>query len=162
MFASRYLPDTTSRYVEQKRRTDSVSLFLFSVQHVHLTDESKMVSGFLFSRSLSLALVSLLLYVAIPPSSLRSIQDLSSIQTPSYGPLPITPSAFTLPSTSFRYSLPPHLFFSHNRNHLQPVFSFLNKEVEAEPNTGFHKAFCRLSAIGSDYVCKPFQTTRFD
>ena len=41
-----------------------------------------------------------------------------------YGPLPITPSAFTLPSTSFRYSLPPIFFSATIVTISNPVFLF--------------------------------------
>ena len=162
MFASRYPLDATSRYVERKRRTNSVSLFLFFVQHVHLTDQSKMLSGFLFSRYLSLALVSLLLYLyaVIPPSPfLRSIRDLSSIQTPSYGPLPVTPSAFTLPSTSFRYS-PPSSCQSQSQSSPTQFF-FFKKSRSRNQKPDFIKRSVDFP-ISSNYVCKPFQITRFD
>ena len=108
LFASRYPLDATSRYVERKRRTDSVSLFLFFVQHVHLTDQSKMLSGFLFSRSLSLALVSLLLYiyVAIPPF-----------------PLPPIHSRFIVNSNTFLRPSPRYPFRVYPSLHLFSLFS---------------------------------------
>ena len=98
-----------------------------------------------------------------PPSPfLRSIQDLSSIQTPSYGPLPVTPSAFTLPSTSFRYSLPPPSSYqSQSQPSLTRFFFFKKRSRSKNQKPDFIKHSVDFP-ISSNYVCKPFQITRFD
>jgi len=67
------------------------SLFPSSVQHAHLTDQSTVLSGFIFQFSLVYVSLLLYLYVVVPPSPF--FQTLPP-HTPS-SPLPHSP--FTLP-----------------------------------------------------------------
>ena len=98
------------------------SLSIFSVQHAQLTNQSTMLSGFIFSLS-SLVYVSLLLYlyVAVSPSPVRHSTVISRYPT----------SRLPFPSASFHYSLP----FSHPLNHIATVSSNPIKKARSRNRT---------------------------
>ena len=118
------------------------SLFIFHVQHAQLTNQSTMLSGFIFSLS-SLVYVSLLLYlyVAVSPSPVRHSTVISRYPT----------SRLPFPSASFHYSLP----FSHPLNHIATVSSNPIKKLEAETEHPIRRASYVDTSNPSNYASHP-------
>ena len=73
---------------------DESSLFSVFVQHAHLTDQSTMLSGFVFPFSLVYVSLLLYLYVAILPSPFLQTLPPRTFPPPPATPFPVYPSPF--------------------------------------------------------------------
>ena len=119
------------------------SLFIFHVQHAQLTNQSTMLSGFIFSLSSRLCIITLIL-ICCRFSLPRSVIPQSS---------PVTlPRVYLFPPL---LSIILFLPFSHPLNHIATVSSNPIKKLEAETEHPIRRAPSVDTSNPSNYASHP-------